>query len=130
MVFQSGENYAIRDGFPVSELHTLIIPKRHVQSYFDLSEAEISSLQKDLHQVRTELLKEDVSISGFNVGFNDGIDAGQTVMHCHVHLIPRRRGDVEDPRGGCEGSDTWETKVPTKQGLITNDWIGGPIGNL
>lgn len=90
----------IQDGFPVSDGHSLIIPKRHVSDYFDLTSAEIQSIQELLASRRAELLKEDRSITGFNVGINVGSDAGQTVFHCHVHLIPRRTGDVENPRGG------------------------------
>jgi diadenosine tetraphosphate (Ap4A) HIT family hydrolase len=99
----------IRDLYPVTPLHTLIITKRHVASYFDMSDQERQDIQKlvDKHQQR--IGKEDETVSGFNVGINCGEDAGQTVMHCHVHLIPRRKGDVEDPRGGVRGV------IPDKQ---------------
>jgi len=92
--------YAIRDGFPVTEGHTLFIPKRHVQDYFDLTQAEINAVNALMREQKTHLQKSDASIEGFNIGMNCGEVAGQTVFHCHVHLIPRRRGDVENPRGG------------------------------
>lgn len=93
----------IRDAFPVTFLHTLIIPKRHVETYFDLSIKEIMELNKTLADEKARLESEDPSITGFNIGMNCGKDAGQTVMHCHIHLIPRRKGDVDDPRGGVRG---------------------------
>lgn len=94
---------AIRDLYPVTKLHTLIIPKRHVASYFDLTNEELDQLGGLLKAQREELLKADGSISAFNIGINDGMAAGQTVFHCHVHLIPRRDGDAVDPRGGVRG---------------------------
>ena len=92
--------YAIRDGFPVTEGHTLFIPKRHVQDYFGLTQAEINAINALMQEQRELLQKSDSTIEGFNIGMNCGEVAGQTVFHCHVHLIPRRRGDVENPRGG------------------------------
>lgn len=92
--------YAIRDGFPVTPLHTLIIPKRHAVTYFDLSEAEILACNQLMQDIKITILKEDTSVDGFNIGMNAGETAGQTVFHCHIHLIPRRKGDVENPRGG------------------------------
>ena len=93
----------IYDNYPVSNGHTLIIPKRHIISFFDLVEDEKIKLNKIIEEQRTLLLSEDISITGFNIGVNDGEDAGQTVMHCHIHLIPRRKGDVKNPRGGVRG---------------------------
>lgn len=92
--------YVIRDGFPVTEHHTLVIPKRHVASYFELGQAEINAINQLLLKSRNGILEIDSTVSGFNVGINSGESAGQTVFHCHVHLIPRRDGDVENPRGG------------------------------
>lgn len=89
----------IRDGFPVSEGHTLIIPHRHVGSYFDTTQAERASIEAMLLKHRA-LLSAEFKVSDFNIGINDGPMAGQTVPHLHVHLIPRREGDMEDPRGG------------------------------
>jgi ATP adenylyltransferase len=92
--------YAIHDGFPVTPLHTLIIPKRHVETYFDLTEAEILACNRLLSGRREEILKSDPAVEAFNIGMNAGEVAGQTIFHCHIHLIPRRKGDVENPRGG------------------------------
>ncbi|MFA7643038.1 MAG: HIT family protein [Sphaerochaetaceae bacterium] len=91
---------AVLDASPVTELHTLIIPRRHVVSYFDLDDDERSACHALLHKARAVLLQRDPSIDGFNIGINIGTAAGQTVAHCHIHLIPRRKGDVADPRGG------------------------------
>lgn len=92
--------YAIRDGFPVTPLHSLIIPKRHVITYFDLSDEEVLACNDLMRQLKNSMLAEDDLIDGFNIGMNAGEMAGQTIFHCHIHLIPRRRGDVENPRGG------------------------------
>jgi diadenosine tetraphosphate (Ap4A) HIT family hydrolase len=92
--------YAIRDGFPVTEFHTLFIPKRHAKDYFDLTQAEINAINQLINEQKSNLDKADKSIDGYNIGMNCGETAGQTVFHCHVHLIPRRKGDVENPRGG------------------------------
>jgi ATP adenylyltransferase len=95
--------YAIRDGFAVTPGHTLIIPKRHVADYFGLFQPELNSANRLLHQIKEQLKADDETISGFNIGMNSGASAGQTVFHCHIHLIPRRDGDVESPRGGVRG---------------------------
>lgn len=91
---------AIKDGFPVTQGHVLIIPKRHVADYFGLSTDELLSMNKLLTQCRDEITTFDPAVEGFNIGMNCGEVAGQTIFHCHVHLIPRRTGDVENPRGG------------------------------
>ena len=102
--------FIIRDtAYPVTEHHTLIITNRHVGDYFDLSKEEIYDLDEILKNQKKELKKLDKEISAFNVGVNIGKDAGQSIMHCHIHLIPRRKGDVEDPRGGVRGV------IPEKQ---------------
>jgi len=92
--------YAIRDGFPVTPLHTLIIPKRHAATFFDLREDEILACNQLMKDLRDAILSEDQTVDAFNIGMNAGEAAGQTVFHCHIHLIPRRKGDVENPRGG------------------------------
>jgi ATP adenylyltransferase len=92
--------YGIYDGFPVTERHALVIPKRHLLSYFDLGQAEINACNQLLHELKRSIEESDRSVSGFNMGTNSGQSAGQSVMHCHMHLIPRRDGDVADPRGG------------------------------
>lgn len=92
--------FVIADNFPVTEGHSLVIPKRHVEDWFGLTTEEMLDCNKLLAEVRRDLIGEDASISGFNIGANAGAAAGQTVFHCHIHLIPRRKGDVENPRGG------------------------------
>ena len=92
--------FAIRDGFPVTELHSLIIPRRHVSDYFELSKEELFACNDLLRIVKEEILARDASVKGFNVGANSGLVAGQSIFHCHIHLIPRREGDVPNPKGG------------------------------
>ena len=92
--------YAIRDKYPVTPLHSLIIPKRHVVNYFSLTKDELLSCDFLLKEVKNSIQTEDESVEGFNIGINSGEVAGQTIFHCHIHLIPRRSGDVENPRGG------------------------------
>jgi ATP adenylyltransferase len=96
--------FIIRDtAYPVTEHHTLIITNRHVSDFFELSEKENQELNEILKDQKKKLKDLDNKITGFNVGVNIGKDAGQSIMHCHIHLIPRRKGDVEDPRGGVRG---------------------------
>lgn len=85
---------------PVTERHALIVPRRHVQDYFALTSEELLACDDLLRQARELVLASDPSVEGFNVGANVGEVAGQTIFHCHIHLIPRRSGDVENPRGG------------------------------
>lgn len=92
--------YAIRDGFPVTPLHTLVIPKRHAADYFEMTEAEIEACNALMRELKDAIKAEDATVAGFNIGMNVGPVAGQTIFHSHIHLIPRRRGDVENPRGG------------------------------
>ena len=92
--------FALRDRFPVTHLHTLVLPRRHVVDYFSLSAEEREACAELLHQLRADILAADPLVVGFNIGMNVGGVAGQTVFHSHIHLIPRRTGDVEDPRGG------------------------------
>lgn len=89
----------IRDGFPITHGHTLIIPKRHVWSFFDCTETERIALLGALDSIKKEL-DQTHSPVGYNIGINDGPAAGQTVAHLHIHLIPRYTGDQADPRGG------------------------------
>jgi len=90
---------AFPDAFPVTEGHTLVVPKRHITSLFDLPEEEQAALWRLVALVRGKLMDE-LKPDGFNLGVNDAPAAGQTVMHAHIHIIPRRTGDVADPRGG------------------------------
>lgn len=91
---------AILDKYPITPGHRLIIPKRHCGSYFKLENKEIEACNELLRTVRNQMMAEDPDIGDFNIGINDGPLAGQTVPHCHIHLVPRRKGDVGDPRGG------------------------------
>jgi diadenosine tetraphosphate (Ap4A) HIT family hydrolase len=84
--------YASYDTYPVSEYHCLIIPKRHVVDYFELSDEELI--------VKKDILIKDSTVKAFNIGSNAGKISGQSIMHCHIHLIPRREGDVNNPQGG------------------------------
>jgi diadenosine tetraphosphate (Ap4A) HIT family hydrolase len=90
---------AVPDEFPVTEGHTLVVPRKHVTTIYELAAAEQQGIWKLVAEVRERLLT-GLRPDGFNVGFNDGLAAGQTVEHAHVHVIPRRAGDVPDPRGG------------------------------
>ena len=101
--------YLIRDAFPVTPLHSLIITKRHVVSYFQCSKEEHDEIPIILDTQKTELKILDDTITGFNIGMNIGEDAGQTIFHCHIHIIPRRKGDTPNPRGGVRGV------IPEKQ---------------
>ena len=89
----------IRDGYPVSPGHTLVIPKRHIGSWFEITQAEQQALL-DLLEKAKAALETEFKPDGYNIGINDGPNAGQTVPHLHMHLIPRYKGDQEDPRGG------------------------------
>jgi diadenosine tetraphosphate (Ap4A) HIT family hydrolase/5-methylcytosine-specific restriction endonuclease McrA len=91
---------AIRDAAPVTTLHTLVIPKRHIADLFDLSRPETNAYNELLKTMKREIQLTDAQVAGFNVGVNNGDAAGQTVQHCHIHLIPRRVGDVENTAGG------------------------------
>lgn len=99
IVKASAHGVVIRDAYPVSPGHTLIIPRRHMGSFFELTVPERDDLLGLLEWARTEL-QETLKPDGFNIGINDGPAAGQTVPHLHIHLIPRYRGDRTDPRGG------------------------------
>ena len=109
MIAENELCFAIRDGFPVTDLHTLVIPKRHVADYFDLYQPELNAIHDLLAHQKQSIMHEDKTVTGFNVGINAGKSAGQTVFHVHVHLIPRRDGDVGEPRGGVRGV------IPQKQ---------------
>ena len=101
--------YVIRDAFPVTPLHSLVITKRHVVSYFQCSKEEHDEIPIILDTQKTELKILDDTITGFNIGMNIGEDAGQTIFHCHIHIIPRRQGDTANPGGGVRGV------IPDKQ---------------
>jgi diadenosine tetraphosphate (Ap4A) HIT family hydrolase len=93
-------------------------PRRHAATYFDLHDPERRAINLLLDQVRKNILAADKTVEGFNVGMNCGVVAGQTIMHCHVHLIPRRSGDVDEPRGGGARRHPWEGSVLTTTGRL------------
>lgn len=92
--------FALGDAYPVTPLHTLVIPHRHVPDYFSLTPDELLACDALLRNLSKTVKAEDDTVEGYNIGVNVGAVAGQTVFHCHFHLIPRRRGDVENPKGG------------------------------
>lgn len=109
IIYEDDIFFVIRDSFPVTKDHTLIILKNHDKTYFDLRDKDILQLNNILKFQKESLMQNDNTITGFNIGINQGKSAGQTVMHLHIHLIPRRKGDIEDPRGGVRGV------IPSKQ---------------
>jgi ATP adenylyltransferase len=103
LVAENSLAFLIKDAFPVTEGHLLAVPKRHVPDYFDLRHPERNAIQQLVEAGRQHTLERHPDVAGFNIGINAGEAAGQTIFHCHVHLIPRRVGDVENPRGGVRG---------------------------
>ena len=101
--------YASYDTYPVSKLHCLIIPKRHIRDYFDLTEEELLACNHLIKNMKDEILKKDPTVEGFNIGTNAGKVSGQSIFHCHFHLIPRRKNDVKNPQGGVR------SVIPNKQ---------------
>lgn len=104
IVSQNSLAAAFRDSFPVTEGHTLIVPKRHIDDIFLITKDENSAMFELLIEIKQKLEIEYEAVDGFNIGVNSGVSAGQTVAHCHVHLIPRRSGDIENPKGGIRGA--------------------------
>ena len=107
--FENQLAYSSIDSYPVSEFHSLIVPKRHVETYFELTYEEIQACNELILKTKEKILIQDSSVKGFNIGTNAGKVAGQSIMHCHIHLIPRREWDVEDPQGGVR------SVIPKKQ---------------
>ena len=101
--------YASYDTYPVSKHHCLIIPKKHIKDYFELSKDELIACDELINTVKEEILSKDQSVIGFNLGTNIGKASGQSILHCHFHLIPRRENDVENPQGGVR------SVIPNKQ---------------
>ena len=95
--------FVLADLFPVTEYHSLIIPKRHFSNYFEIKREELLEMHYLLKLRKKQILAEDETVSGFNIGINVGHDAGQSIFHLHIHLIPRRAGDVKNPSGGIHG---------------------------
>jgi diadenosine tetraphosphate (Ap4A) HIT family hydrolase len=104
--------YASYDSYPVTELHCLIIPKRHIKDYFKLTDEEIIACNELIKKIKKDIEIKDDTVKGFNIGTNLGKVAGQSVMHCHIHLIPRREGDIKNPQGGVR------SVIPLKQHYI------------
>jgi len=94
---------AIRDSYPVTDGHLLIVPKRHMEDYFSMNETEKKDLGVLILKLKNRIMEKDPSVTGFNIGTNIGESAGQTIFHAHIHLIPRRNGDTQHPRGGVRG---------------------------
>ena len=109
LVMENELAYASYDTYPVSELHCLIIPKRHIKDYFELTDEEVIACNKLIKNMKREVELKDPTVKGFNIGTNLGKIAGQSVMHCHIHLIARRVGDVENPQSGVR------SVIPLKQ---------------
>tara|TARA_Y200000002_G_scaffold174293_1_gene143797 strand:- start:139 stop:537 length:399 start_codon:yes stop_codon:yes gene_type:complete len=101
--------YASYDSFPVSEHHCLIIPKRHIKDFFELTKEELAACYDLVKKIKDEIINKDQTVRGFNLGSNAGLVSGQSILHCHFHLIPRREGDVENPQGGVR------SVIPNKQ---------------
>ena len=101
--------YASYDSYPVSDFHCLIIPKRHVKDYFEMSDEELLACNDLIIKIKNEILAKDKTVKAFNIGTNAGKISGQSIMHCHIHLIPRREGDVDNPQGGVR------SVIPKKQ---------------
>ena len=101
--------FASYDSYPVSKYHCLIIPKRHINDFFDLTTEELLSCNDIIKKVKDEIINKDKTVKGFNLGTNIGKISGQSILHCHFHLIPRREGDVENPQGGVR------SVIPNKQ---------------
>ena len=103
IIEEYGSVFAIGDNYPVTKGHLLILPRRHTPDFFSVTVNEAKDAEHLLRQLRERLLHQDATITGFNIGINCGISAGQTIMHAHIHLIPRRDGDTPKPRGGVRG---------------------------
>ena len=108
-IFENNLAFSTFDPYPVSKHHALIIPKRHIENYFDMSEDEVLSCNQLIKKMKNKIQELDSTVDGFNIGTNSGKVAGQSIMHCHIHLIPRRKNDVDNPQGGVRGV------IPSKQ---------------
>tara|TARA_S200000501_G_C20538071_1_gene618793 strand:- start:264 stop:662 length:399 start_codon:yes stop_codon:yes gene_type:complete len=109
LAYENNLAYASYDTYPVSKYHCLVIPKRHIKDYFELTNDELVACNNLIKIVKNEISNKDETVMGFNIGTNIGKVSGQSIFHCHFHLIPRREGDVENPQGGVR------SVIPTKQ---------------
>ena len=114
LIFENVLAFASYDSYPVSKHHCLIIPKRHIKDFFDLTESELIACNSIISLTKNEILKKDKTVKGFNLGTNIGKVSGQSIFHCHFHLIPRRKKDVDNPQGGIR------SVIPNKQHYIRN----------
>lgn len=112
LIFDNEFVFASFDSYPVSKYHSLIVPKRHILDYFELTNDELLACNDLIKKIKKKIQNEDKTVDGFNIGTNSGVVAGQSIMHCHIHLIPRRKGDVDNPQGGVRGV------IPSKQHYI------------
>ena len=103
LIFDNEFAFASFDSYPVSKYHSLIVPKRHILDYFELTNDELLACNDLIKKIKKKIQNEDKTVDGFNIGTNSGVVAGQSIMHCHIHLIPRRKGDVDNPQGGVRG---------------------------
>ena len=108
-IYENNFAYTSYDTYPVSKYHCLIIPKKHVKDYFALTNDEIIACNDLIQKMKKEIEVLDKTVKGFNLGTNIGKISGQSIFHCHFHLIPRRKGDVENPQGGIR------SVIPNKQ---------------
>ena len=111
-IFENDLVFACFDSYPVSKFHTIIIPKRHTENYFNLNKDEILACNDLILKMKNKIEIDDKLVLGFNIGINSGKVAGQSIFHCHIHLIPRREGDVEIPQGGVR------SVIPSKQHYV------------
>ena len=112
IIFDNNYAYASFDSYPVSKFHSLIFPKRHIENFFELNDDELLACSDLINKIKNKVQADDKTIKGFNIGSNLGKVAGQSIMHCHIHLIPRRDGDVDNPQGGVRAV------IPAKQHYI------------
>ena len=108
VIFDNKFAFAIYDGFPVTKGHMLIMPKRHIESFFELTSDEKLAMDELIFKAKA-YIDETYRPDAYNLGINEGVYAGQSILHCHLHIIPRYIGDVSNPRGGVRGV------IPAKQ---------------
>ena len=111
-IFENNLAFVTFDSYPVSQFHSLIIPKRHIQNYFDLTNDELLACHGLLLKIKNKINSDDNTVGGFNIGVNSEKIAGQSILHCHIHLIPRREGDVDNPQGGVR------SVIPSRQHYV------------
>ncbi len=112
IIFENNLAFVAFDSYPVSQFHSLIIPKRHIQNYFDLTNDELLACHGLLLKIKNKINSDDNTVGGFNIGVNSERIAGQSILHCHIHLIPRRVGDVDNPQGGVR------SVIPSRQHYV------------